>query len=45
MIHELEEAPGVAEMVGGDIVGMGGGWWEMLSDVKTLLETGRALRG
>ena len=44
VIHELEEAPGVAAMVGGEIEGAGGGWWEMLSDVKSLLETGRPLR-
>ena len=43
--HELEEAPGVAAMVGGEIEGTGGGWWEMLSDIKTLLETGKPLRG
>ena len=45
VIHELEEAPGVAAMVGGEIEGAGGGWWEMLSDIKSLLETGRPLRG
>ena len=41
--HELAGAPNVAEMVGGRTEGSGGGWWRMLSDIKTLLETGRSL--
>lgn len=41
--HELDGAPTVAAMVGGHAEGSGGGWWRMLSDVKTLLETGRSL--
>lgn len=45
VIHELEGAPQVAEMVGGRAEGSGGGWWRMLSDVKSLLETGSPLAG
>ncbi len=45
VIHDLEGAPNLADMVGGRIEGAGGGWWGMLSDLKTLLETGAPLRG
>jgi uncharacterized protein YndB with AHSA1/START domain len=40
--HELEDAPRTAEQVGGDarITQGGGGWALILSDLKTLLETG-----
>lgn len=41
--HELDGAPGTAAMVGGTVEGAGGGWAEVLSDLKTLLETGSSL--
>jgi uncharacterized protein YndB with AHSA1/START domain len=41
--HELENAPQTAAQVGGQIEGAGGGWAYVLSDLKTLLETGEAL--
>ena len=41
MVHELEGAPLTAAMVGGhEVEGAGGGWAWVLSDLKTLLETG-----
>jgi uncharacterized protein YndB with AHSA1/START domain len=42
--HDLEEAPRLALFLGGGMesVGAGGGWSEILSDLKTLLETGRS---
>jgi uncharacterized protein YndB with AHSA1/START domain len=43
VIHELEGAPGTAAQVAGAIEGAGGGWAEILSDLKTLLETGKPL--
>jgi uncharacterized protein YndB with AHSA1/START domain len=41
--HELDGAPGLAAMVRGDHAaeGAGGGWSWVLSDLKTLLETGK----
>ena len=44
LIHELEGAPRLALFVGGEMEsdGAGGGWAEVLSDLKTLLETGRS---
>jgi uncharacterized protein YndB with AHSA1/START domain len=43
--HELEGAPGLAALVAGaqEATGAGGGWAWVLSDLKTLLETGTAL--
>lgn len=43
--HELAGAPGVAAMVGGELesTGAGGGWNQVLSDLKSLLETGKSL--
>lgn len=41
--HELDGAPNTAAMVGGSVDGAGGGWAEVLSDLKTLLETGTAM--
>jgi uncharacterized protein YndB with AHSA1/START domain len=43
--HELEGAPGLASLVAGEqeSSGAGGGWAWVLSDLKTLLETGTAL--
>lgn len=45
LIHELEGSPRVAAIVSGDLqdMGAGGGHPWMLSDLKTLLETGHAL--
>jgi uncharacterized protein YndB with AHSA1/START domain len=47
LIHELEGAPKLAVLVGGlrEAEGAGGGWSWVLSDLKTLLETGRPLAG
>ena len=43
--HELENAPETAEMLAGTQEGAGGGWAFVLSDLKTLLETGESLPG
>ena len=45
--HDLAGAPQTAAMVGGagEGEGAGGGWAEVLSDLKTLLETGKPLAG
>ena len=41
MTHELDGAPNLARIVGGvDEAGAGGGWAWVLSDLKSLLETG-----
>ena len=47
VIHDLEGAPKLAALVGGDMegVGAGGGWSWVLSDLKTLIETGKRLEG
>jgi uncharacterized protein YndB with AHSA1/START domain len=46
LTHELEGASRVAMFLAGEMesAGAGGGWAEVLSDLKTLLETGRTLR-
>jgi uncharacterized protein YndB with AHSA1/START domain len=46
VIHDLEGAPNVAAVVSGSMEdqGTGGGWTELLSGMKTLLETGDPLR-
>jgi uncharacterized protein YndB with AHSA1/START domain len=46
VIHDLEGAPRMAEQTSGDAEGQGagGGWPEVLSGLKTLLETGESLR-
>jgi uncharacterized protein YndB with AHSA1/START domain len=41
--HEFENAPQTAAQVGGEIEEAGGGWAYVLSDLKSLLETGKAL--
>lgn len=41
--HDVSGAPSIAPMVSGEIENAGGGWSFILSDLKTLLETGRAL--
>ena len=43
LVHELEGAPLTAAMIAGSIEGAGGGWPYVLSDLKTLLETGEPL--
>ena len=45
IIHDLEGAPMLAAMVGGQMAhtGAGGGWSWVLSSLKTLLETGSPL--
>jgi uncharacterized protein YndB with AHSA1/START domain len=45
MIHELEGAPKLAALVGGEHEGegAGGGWSWVLSGLKTVLETGAEL--
>jgi uncharacterized protein YndB with AHSA1/START domain len=43
--HELDGAPKTAEQVSGKIKEAGGGWSFVISDLKTLLETGKALAG
>ncbi len=43
VIHELENAPVHASLVAGDVQDAGGGWPFVLSDLKTLLETGTTL--
>jgi uncharacterized protein YndB with AHSA1/START domain len=45
VIHELENAPKLAVVVRGDLEseGAGGGWNWILSDLKSLLETGSIL--
>jgi uncharacterized protein YndB with AHSA1/START domain len=46
VIHELDNAPKLAALLAGEAEGegAGGGWSEVLSDLKTLLETGKSLR-
>jgi uncharacterized protein YndB with AHSA1/START domain len=43
--HELEGAPKLAALLRGDLeaMGAGGGWSWILSDLKTVLETGKRL--
>lgn len=43
--HDLRGAPNTAAMVGGTVEGAGGGWAEVLSDLKSLLETGTGMYG
>jgi uncharacterized protein YndB with AHSA1/START domain len=45
LTHELDGAPTTAALVGGTIPNTGGGWPYVLSDLKTLLETGKPLAG
>lgn len=45
LTHDLEGAPSTAAIVGGTIREAGGGWGFVLSDLKTLLETGSSLHG
>jgi uncharacterized protein YndB with AHSA1/START domain len=43
--HELENAPQTAAYLAGEVERAGGGWSFVLSDLKTLLETGKPLAG
>jgi uncharacterized protein YndB with AHSA1/START domain/DNA-binding transcriptional ArsR family regulator len=43
LTHELAGAPLAAAQVGGTLEGAGGGWAEVLSDLKSLLETGTSM--
>jgi uncharacterized protein YndB with AHSA1/START domain len=43
VIHELAGAPRTAALLAGPDAALGGGWTWILSDLKTLLETGRPL--
>ncbi len=45
VVHDVTDAPIHASLIGGDIVQAGGGWPFILSDLKSLLETGTALSG
>lgn len=41
LTHDVTGAPNTAAQVSGSIEGAGGGWSYVLSDLKTLLETGK----
>ena len=43
LTHELDGAPTAAALVSGSVPMAGGGWPFVLSDLKTLLETGTSL--
>jgi uncharacterized protein YndB with AHSA1/START domain len=45
MTHELDGAPITAGLVTGEVEMGGGGWAFLLSDLKTLLETGKSFTG
>ncbi len=45
LTHELQDAPRTAAQVSGQIKEAGGGWSFILSDLKTLLETGKSFQG
>jgi uncharacterized protein YndB with AHSA1/START domain len=45
LTHELDGAPLTAGIVSGERADAGGGWGFVLSDLKTLLETGSSLNG
>jgi uncharacterized protein YndB with AHSA1/START domain len=47
VVHELERAPKLALLLSGGLehTGAGGGWNWVLSDLKSLLETGKPLAG
>ena len=41
--NDVAGAPITAKMVAGEVENAGGGWSWVLSDLKTLLETGKAM--
>jgi uncharacterized protein YndB with AHSA1/START domain len=43
--HDVTDAPLVAAQTSGEMVEAGGGWALILSDMKTLLETGESFQG
>jgi uncharacterized protein YndB with AHSA1/START domain len=43
--HDVTGAPLTAKMVAGEVTNAGGGWSFILSDLKTLLETGKSFAG
>ena len=43
VIHDVTGAPLTSAMVSGDVPDAGGGWSWVLSDLKTLLETGKSM--
>ena len=47
LTHELDGAPGLATLMSGGLeeMGAGGGWAWVLSDLKSLLETGDRMDG
>lgn len=45
LTHELVDAPLAAEQVAGNLADAGGGWPFVLSDLKTMLETGSPFNG
>jgi hypothetical protein len=47
VIHDLDGAPRLARLMAGEMedAGAGGGWSWVLSDLKTLLESGTKLAG
>ena len=45
LTHELAGAPITAGIVSGEVAEAGGGWAFILSDLKTMLETGTSLHG
>jgi uncharacterized protein YndB with AHSA1/START domain len=47
VVHDLAQTPGLAAVVAGTFEeqGAGGGWNWVLSDLKSLLETGTGLNG
>ena len=45
LTHELDGAPRVAAQAAGKVKDAGGGWSFILSDLKTLLETGKSFGG
>jgi hypothetical protein len=47
LVHELDGAPRLAHLLSGgmEAEGAGGGWAWVLSDLKTLLESGSRLAG
>jgi uncharacterized protein YndB with AHSA1/START domain len=47
VVHDVEGAPQIATLISGGMEdqGAGGGWPQILSSLKTLLETGKPLEG
>ncbi|TWP45152.1 helix-turn-helix domain-containing protein [Lentzea tibetensis] len=43
LTHDVHDAPLTGAQVSGNVEGAGGGWPEVLSDLKSLLETGNSL--